>query len=192
MLYPGDLLDLIFSFYSSDNREQHLYVMLVNLAKIDSCSRIWVDSYCKGAIITARIFFDFEGYYKRLLEMLSSKGRRKAIVFPVPVGAVTIKFLFYSKQGMTCIWTGVGFCTPISSIPWITWLLMLYFWIILVKLLRRRGASLPVTLIPSFLANWWAVCNFLFLKASICWRSNVWGSVYSSESDSLKSPAASL
>ena len=39
-------------------------------------------------------------------------GRRYDKVFPVPVGAVTIILRFYSMQGITWVWTGVGLWNP--------------------------------------------------------------------------------
>lgn len=60
--------------------------MLLLTANLLNISTIWVASYCKGTIITAVIFLDIE----RLLR----SGSKNDSVLPVPVGAVTITFLF--------------------------------------------------------------------------------------------------
>lgn len=73
-------------------------------------------------------------------------GNKYDKVLPVPVGAVTIMFRFYNKQGITCVWTAVGLWNPSPSSPSINGFFILYFlsyqkkyFIILVKLLKALG-----------------------------------------------------
>ena len=73
---------------------------------------IWVASYCKGTMITAVIFL--------VGSMLFKIGSKNEMVLPVPVGAVTIRFLFYKRQGKTCICTAVGLSNPNYPRPWIS------------------------------------------------------------------------
>ena len=51
----------------------------------------------------------------------------KASVFPLPVGAVTITFLFSNRAGITCICTGVGRWMPILPKDCTSGGLTLYF-----------------------------------------------------------------
>ena len=67
----------------------------------------------------AVIFFD--GW------ILFKSGSKYDKVFPVPVGAVTIIFLFSIKAGITCVWTAVGFLKPRYYNPLISPFLRLYF-----------------------------------------------------------------
>jgi len=79
------LASILASYYSV-NLEQHWKLRLLKAPILESTSKIWVASYCTGTIIIALIFLDG----CKLLRMGSKKER----VFPVPVGAVTITFLF--------------------------------------------------------------------------------------------------
>ena len=100
ILYPGLFLLYILANSYFENLEQHWKRSLLNTPSLERTSKIWVANYWTGTIIIALIFI--EG------SILLRMGSKKAKVFPVPVGAVTITFLLYSRQGTTCIWTGVG------------------------------------------------------------------------------------
>lgn len=60
-------------------------------------------------------------------EIFCKMGNKYDKVFPVPVGAVTMIFLFSRIQGMTWVWTGVGLWKPKAYSPLISYSLILYF-----------------------------------------------------------------
>lgn len=62
---------------------------------------------------------------------------------PVPVGAVTNKFLSYNKAGIVCICTGVGFLKPISANPSNNLPSIWYFLANTPKYLLTNGTSVP-------------------------------------------------
>lgn len=92
---------------------------------------IWLTSYWIGAMIIAVNFLDGERF--------CIIGNKYDKVLPVPVGAVTIMFRCYNRQGITWVCTAVGLWNPNPYNPSISGLLIWYFLSWLQKVLYYFG-----------------------------------------------------